>query len=171
MDVLTAIKGRRSIRSFTTAPIEDEKVDALKDALIWAPSAGNLQSRHFYFVRNNTVKARLSTAALGQNFIEDAPLVVVGCVDLSIGRRYAERGLDLYCIQDVACSIENMLLTAYSLGLGSVWVGAFVEDDVFNILKPPRHLRPVAIVPIGYPAEDPAPPPRGAHTNLIEDIV
>lgn len=171
MDVLTAIKGRRSIRSFTTAPIEDEKVGALKDALIWAPSAGNLQSRHFYFVRNNTVKARLSTAAFGQDFIEDVPLVVVGCVDLNIGRRYSERGLDLYCIQDVACSVQNMLLLAHSLGLAGVWVGAFVEDEVFEILKPPKHLRPVVIVPIGYPAEDPAPPPRVTRANAIEDIV
>src|SRR3989338_11023676 len=103
MDVLTAIKGRRSIRKFQPKDIEPEKAEALKDALIWAPSAGNMQSWRFYFVYNKGVKERIVKAALGQRFISDAPLVVVGCVDYDIESRYGERGVGGQSIQEGAC--------------------------------------------------------------------
>ena len=74
-----------------------------------------------------------------------------------IEKFYGSRGGELYAIQDVACSIENMMLAACSLGLGSVWVGAFDEYGVAKILDMPSHLRPVAIVPVGYPGQSPLP--------------
>ena len=170
MDVITAIKGRRSVRRFKGAEIEPEKIEALKDALIWAPSAGNLQSRRFYFIYNAEVKKKLVDAALGQRFILQAPLVVVGCADLAIGDYYRERGMYLYCIQDVACSIQNMMLAAFGIGLGSVWVGAFEEDDVAKALNLPGHLRPLAIVPVGYPEQTPGTPGRVAHRDAVTEI-
>jgi len=170
MDVLTAIKNRRSIRRFVNKEIPKEAVDALKDALIWAPSAGNLQGRRFYFVFNNDIKKKIVDAALHQTFIAQAPLVVVPCADLLIGRHYGKRGEELYCIQDVACSIENMMLAAHSLGLGTVWVGAFHEEDVASILEMPPHLRPVAIVPVGYPAHTPSPPRRVEKDEAIIEV-
>ena len=171
MDVLTAIRGRRSIRSFKGDEIEPEKIEVLKDALVWAPSAGNLQSRFFYFVYNDDVKRRLVGAALGQEFILEAPLVVVGCADTGrIAVRYRERGVYLYCIEDLACSIQNMMLAAYSEGLGSVWVGAFHENEVAGILEMPEHHRPLAIVPVGYPDEDPVPPERVAHKDAVKEV-
>ncbi|MBI3754987.1 MAG: nitroreductase family protein, partial [Deltaproteobacteria bacterium] len=86
MDVMTAIKNRRSIRRFLDKEIPEEAVEALKDSLIWAPSAGNLQSRRFYFVFNSDIKKQIVDAALHQTFIAQAPLVVVACADLLIGR-------------------------------------------------------------------------------------
>ncbi len=170
MDVIRAIRERRSIRRFKPQGIEPEKIELLKDALIWAPSAGNLQSRRFYFVYNQKIKDRLTFAALGQAFISEAPLVVVGCADLRIYHYYRERGTDLYCIQDVACSIENLMLAAYSVGLGTVWVGAFEEDEVSTILGLDGHLRPLAIVPVGYPDENPLPPQRVSHDEAIVEL-
>ncbi len=170
MEVIEAIRGRRSIRRFKPREIEPEKVEVLKDALIWAPSAGNLQSRRFYFVFNPGVKRGLARAALAQRFIEEAPLVVVGCGDLRIGRYYGERGINLYCIQDLSCSIQNLMLTAFDLGLGSVWVGAFYEDEVKGVLSLPDNLRPLAIVPIGYPAHNPAPPGRVSVDEAVVEI-
>src|SRR3989338_7428232 len=107
MDVLTAIKNRRSIRRFLSKEIPQEAIEALKDALIWAPSAGNLQSRRFYFVFNADKKKQIVDAALHQTFIAQAPLVVIACADLLIGKYYDKRGEELYCLQDVACAIEN----------------------------------------------------------------
>jgi nitroreductase len=170
MDILKAIKERRSIRDFQKREIPDEIIDKLIDALIWAPSAGNLQSRKFYFIKDESIKKKIVAAALNQYFIADAPLVIVGCTDSRISNKYGERGIYLYSIQDVAVSIMGMMLTAHENGLGSTWVGAFHEDAVFKVLKMPSNLRPVAIVPVGYPSKVPHPPPRVFKGEAVEVI-
>jgi nitroreductase len=154
------IKERRSIRKFQRKEIPEKIIDKLITALIWAPSAGNLQSRKFYFVFNQEIKEKLVKAAFGQDFIGRAPLVIVGCSDDKISWRYGERGKNLYSICDVAASIQNMMLLAHSENLGSVWVGAFEEKEVAKILNLPDNLRPIVIVPVGYPAEKPLAPAR-----------
>jgi len=154
------IRNRRSIRRFETREIEEEQVERILDAAKWAPSAGNLQARNFILVRNSRKKAELAEAALSQEFISDAPLVIVVCAnEKKSSERYGSRG-ELYSIQDATASIQNILLTVHSLGLGACWVGAFDESKVKKILKIPRGVRPVAILPIGYPAESPPAPPR-----------
>lgn len=160
MSVLDTIKRRRSIRDFEDREIPEETVDALIEAIRWAPSAGNLQSRKFYFVFNPDLKKGLVRSALNQSFIARAPLAVVACADRRISSRYGERGVHLYSIQDVAASVMNMMLVAHEMGLGSVWVGAFDESGVCKILDLPGNLRPVALIPIGYPALIPAAPSR-----------
>ncbi|MFQ5956356.1 MAG: nitroreductase family protein [Candidatus Brocadiales bacterium] len=171
MSVLEIIKKRRSVRRFQgSREISKEIIDELIEALIWAPSAGNLQSRRFYFVRNQAVKDGLVKAAWGQGFIAEAPLVIVACADMHIGTYYGSRGTELYALQDVAASIQNLLLLAYEHGLATVWVGAFDEQDAAEALKLPGHLRPVAIVPVGYPAEEPFAPRRVSDKNAIEFI-
>jgi nitroreductase len=168
MDILKAIRERRSIRNFQKKDIPKEIVDKLIDSLIWAPSAGNLQARKFFFVKDAKLKEDIAAAALNQDFIAEAPLVIIGCTDSRISSRYGERGEYLYTIQDVAASIMGMMLVAHENGLGTVWVGAFNEDDVFDILKLPKNLRPVAIVPVGYPAKIPSPPPRVSRREAVE---
>ena len=170
MDILKAVKERRSIRDFQKKKIPDELLDKLMEALIWAPSAGNLQSRKFYFIKNERTREMLARAALTQNFIAEAPLVIVGCTDSRISYKYGERGVDLYSIQDVALSIMGMMLVAHEKGLGSTWVGAFHEGEVVKILRLPRHLRPVTIVPVGYPSKIPSPPPRVSKKEAVEVI-
>lgn len=168
MEILKAIKERRSIRSFQKKDISGEIVDKLIDALIWAPSAGNLQARKFLFVKDAKLKKGIVSSALGQSFIAEAPLVIVGCTDSRISGRYGERGVYLYSIQDVAASIMGMMLVAHENGLGTVWVGAFDEEEVFNLLNLPENLRPVAIVPVGYPLVAPPPPPRVSKHEAVE---
>jgi nitroreductase len=170
MDILRAIKERRSIRDFQKRKIPDEIIDKLIDALIWAPSAGNLQSRKFYFIKDESIKKKIASAALNQYFIAEAPLVIVGCTDSRISSKYGERGIYLYSIQDVAVSIMGMMLVAHENGLGSTWIGAFHEDAVFEVLKMPSNLRPVAIVPVGYPSKVPHPPPRVSKGEAVEVI-
>ncbi len=167
MDVLKAVKERRSIRKFLKKGIPEDAIDKLIEAIIWAPSAGNLQSRKFYFIKNSELKQQLTSAAFGQNFIADAPLTIVACTDNKISKRYGERGAHLYSIQDVSVSIMNMMLIAHELGLGTVWVGAFDEWQVFEILQMPQNLRPVAIIPVGYPAKIPSAPRRVSKNEAV----
>lgn len=170
MDILRAVKERRSIRDFQKKKIPQDLMKKLMEALIWAPSAGNLQSRKFYFITNETVKKLLAQAALNQNFLIEAPLVIVGCSDSRISYKYGDRGINLYAIQDVALSIMGMMLVAHENGLGTIWVGAFHEQEVAHIVRLPRHLRPVAIVAVGYPSKIPSPPPRVSIKEAVEVI-
>ncbi len=171
MNILDIIKNRRSVRDFTDQKILEGEVDALIDALRWAPSAGNFQSRKFYFFFNKDIRNKLAQAGFKQDFVSfiaTAPLVVVACADLSIASRYGERGTHLYCIQDTAASVQNLLLAAHGLGLGTCWVGAFREEKVREILLLPNNLRPVVIVPVGYPARTPKAPDRVSRIAAVE---
>lgn len=132
-----------------------------------APSAGNTQEWNFIVVKDEEIKKKLAKAALDQDFIAEAPVVIVVCADLEkISLRYGKRGELLYSIQDTALAIQNILLSAHALGLGSCFVGAFDEERVKSILELPDNLRPLAILPIGYPAEQPEKPRRINFENL-----
>ncbi len=170
MTVLDAIKRRRSIRDYHNKDIPETILESLMEALRWAPSAGNLQSRRFYFVLSLDGRKKLARAALNQNFIASAPLVVVACLDRRIAARYGDRGVNLYAVQDVSASVMNMMLVAQELGLGTVWVGAFHEFEVFEILEMPDFLRPIGLVPVGYPSRTPGPTSRLGREELITVI-
>jgi len=168
LDVFEAIKTRRSIRAFTREEISDEEIEKILDAARWAPSAGNIQPWIFVIVRKPNIKRRISEAALNQFFIEEAPVVIVVCADQERSRMgYGNRGVNLYCIQDTAAATQNILLAAHALGLGACWVGAFDEEEVRFILRAPRRVRPVAIVPIGHPAEK----PRGIFKRPLSEVI
>jgi nitroreductase len=157
MELSEAIKGRKSIRAFKKQDAPEEIVEKLIDAATWAPSAGNIQPWEFVIVRKPAIKKKLAQAALNQPFIEEAPVVIVVCADekrSSMG--YGVRGGTLYCIQDTAAATQNILLTAYSLGLGTCWVGAFNEDEAKKAVNAPEGIRPVAIIPVGYANEAPS---------------
>jgi nitroreductase len=154
VDVQEAIKGRRSVRSFIKKSVSSKLVEELIAAACMAPSAGNIQPWEFVVVRKEEIKKKLAEAALGQSFVEDAPVVIAVCANQErSSQRYNLRGKTLYCIQDTAAATQNILLAAYSYGLGTCWIGAFEEDQVRAVLKIPPRTRPVAIVPVGYPAE------------------
>lgn len=168
LDVFEAIKNRRSIRKFERKVVSEEQVERLVDAARHAPSAGNIQPWEFVIVRSQHIKHQLSIAALNQTFIEAAPVVIVVCAnEARSGQGYGSRGVNLYCIQDTAAATENMLLAAHGMGLGACWVGAFREEMVRKVLNIPIHVRPVAIIPIGYPSVKPA--PRGRRP--IREVV
>ena len=161
MNILDIIKNRRSVREFTDRNIPESAIDVLIEAIRWAPSAGNLQSRKFYFVFNEEIRRQLAQAELKQNFasfIAHAPLVVVACADRQIASRYGERGISLYCIQDTAASVQNLLLAAHDLSLGTCWVGAFKEEKVKEVLKSARQPGSSCHRSGGVSCEDPESP-------------
>ncbi|OGS43119.1 MAG: nitroreductase [Euryarchaeota archaeon RBG_13_57_23] len=167
MDVVECIQGRTSIRVFRQDPVDDEIVNEALRLANLAPSAGNLQARDFFVVRDLKTKKALMEAALDQDFVKTAPVDIVCCANLERIQHYGERGRSLYCLQDVAAAIQNMTLYLHSIGLGSVWVGAFNEEKAREALNLPDHLRPVAIISIGYPGE------KGIHRKRLplEQIV
>lgn len=168
MDVLEAIRGRRSVRAFKNEDISAETVDKLLDAACWAPSAGNIQPWEFIIVKKPEIKTRLVEAALDQSFIGEAPVVIVVCADEDrISQRYGQRGRTLYCIQDTAAAVQNIHLAAHSLGLGTCWVGAFNEDETRTILNIPHGTRPIAMIPVGYADESPSPKSKRPKSQII----
>ncbi len=170
MNLMDTIKKRRSIRSYKNKAIEIEKLDAMKEALNWAPSAGNMESRHFYFVTNNILRRELTKATRGQHYIEEAPLCIVGCAELTIKDKYGQRGSELYAVQDVACSFMNAMLMAHSLELGSVWIGAFDENEVSKAINLPDNHRPVAMLALGYPNENPEVPDKKSIKEMVTEL-
>lgn len=168
MDVFEAIKQRRSIRRYKKQDITADIVIKLVEAAIMAPSAGNVQPYHLVIVRSEKVRQQLSEAAFNQKMILEVPIVIVVCVDeRQASRKYGDRGKTLYCIQDSAAAIQNMLLAAYSLGLGTCWIGAFNEHDTKEAVNAPREIRPVAIIPIGYPNESPEQTSRRSFNEVV----
>lgn len=154
MDDHTMFRRRFSCRSYRHDPVPRSAIDAMLDAALWAPSAGNLQPWRFVVVLEAGLRRALASAAYGQSFVAAAPTVIVVCaVPDESARHYGRRGHDLYCLQDTAAATENLLLAAVDLGLGACWVGAFDEHAVARVLTLPDGWRPVAMVPVGFPAE------------------
>lgn len=152
MEVWEAITSRVSVRRFSNAEVPDELVDRLLEAACRAPTAGNLQPWRFWVVRDQGIKNGLASAAWGQSFVAEAPVVIVVCIDLDVcAHGYGSRGETLYGIQDTAAAVENMLLMATSEGWGACWVGAFSEGAVREELRLAEGLRPVAMVAVGEP--------------------
>jgi SagB-type dehydrogenase family enzyme len=134
-----------------------EIVEKLLEAACWAPSAGNIQPWEFIIIRKPETKASLVEAAFNQVFIAEAPVVIVVCADEDRSwQRYGSRGRTLYCLQDTAAAAQNVHLAAYSLGLGTCWVGAFNEEETRSILNVPEGTRPIAMIPVGYADESPS---------------
>ena len=157
---------RRSVRAYAEGELSREDIEKLIEAAILAPSAGNLQPWEFIAVTDPETKMRLVDAALGQSFIAQASVVIVVCaVPSRSASRYGRRGAELYCLQDTAAAVENILLTAAANGLGACWVGAFDEERVAEVIGVPEGVRPVALIPIGPPAET---PPRRPRRSLKE---
>ncbi|HUL39040.1 MAG TPA: nitroreductase family protein [Methanomassiliicoccales archaeon] len=167
MDVRETIEERASVRAFTDEPVPDELVMETLRLGTLAPSAGNLQARDFVVVRGADTKAKLAKASFGQEFVEKAPVVIVCCANLARIRNYGIRGTDLYCLQDVAACVENMLLFIASQGYGACWVGAFDETQVSKILELPESVRPVVILPMGRPKDPLRRTPRLKLETLV----
>jgi nitroreductase len=137
-----------------SAPVKPEHITQILDAGTHAPSAGNIQDWRFVVIKDRGKRIQLAEASMSQMWIADAPVLIVVCTNMDkISERYGDRGRDLYSIQDTAAAVQNMLLAAHALGLASCWIGSFSEDAVTHILKIPEDVRPVAILPIGYPSE------------------
>ena len=169
MEFEEVLRKRHSIRKFEEKEIPAEIIKKILELSNLSPSAGNLQARKVVLIKDKKIKEEIVQAALGQDFISEAPIVFVVCADLeeSVGK-YGERGKELYSIQDATIFASYLQLAATSLGLASCWVGAFEEEEVKRVLELPGGLKPIAIIPVGYPAESPY---RTSRKDLDEIII
>lgn len=167
MQFFDVIDRRRSIRAYRAAAVERSKLDAVLSAARLAPSAGDLQAYVILLVENPDTKSALAEAALGRDFIADAPLVLVFLADRRRSEgKYGSRGATLFCLQDATIAAAYVQLAAAAEGLGTCWVGAFDEARVASAINAPAHLRPVALMPLGNADEAPARPPRRPLSEL-----
>jgi nitroreductase len=168
MDFFDVIKRRRSIRAFKPGIPPEEKLNAILEAVRIAPSAGNVQAFKIKIVKDPATKKALAKASFGQSFVEAAPWVLAFVEDPEPSRKkYGSRGADLYALQDATIACTHAHLAAFALGLGSVWVGAFSPTEAATALGLPSGLVPVALLPIGLPAEEPQPTPRKPLKELL----
>ena len=152
MEFYDVLKKRHSVRDFAPKEVEQQKVKRILEAAQKAPSAGNLQAYKVYVVRSKEAKESIVIAALYQDFIAQAPVLLVFCADKAqSAAKYGERGAGLYAIQDATLAAAYSQLAATAEGLSCVWVGAFDPLEVSRIIKADSHEVPVALVPIGYP--------------------
>jgi len=149
--VMNNIFTRTSIRKFTNQVVEHEKIEEILRAGMFAPSAGNQQPWEFYVVTNKKLIEQLAAVHIYSTPTGNAPVAIVPCYRLDgIYPQYAQI--------DLAACVQNMLLQADALELGSVWIGIAPEKErmqkVREILNLPEHLTAFAIVPVGYPLEE-----------------
>ena len=168
-DFLALSKSRRSVRKYKEKDVTKEQLIRLIDAAQSAPSGGNCQPWHFYVIKDKKIQAEIKEKACGQDWILTASAFIVICTEAGRSEKnYGERGRDLYSIQDTAAAIQNILLCAKNMGLGTCWCGAFDEGKLSEILNLPEKFRPVGLIPVGYPADDSCPP---QNRRPIEEIV
>ena len=173
MDVVEAIKTRRSVRKYKTTPVDDKLVEQVLEAARWAPSWANTQCWRFVVVRDGGIQARLAEA-LGSNpateAVRSAPVVIVACAVLGrAGFRQGQPTTDKgdWFMFDVALAMQNLVLAAHSLGLGTVHVGSFDAKKAASILGVPQGFCVVSMTPLGYPDQEPAVRPRRALSEIV----
>jgi nitroreductase len=157
MDVMEAIRTRRSVRRYEDTPVEDEKLMAVLEAGRLAPSAKNLQEWRFIVVRDAATRQKLVKVARDQAFVGEAPVVIACCADTD---EHVMRCGQLCYPIDVAIAIDHMTLAAVELGLGTCWIGSFYEDQAKEALGIPPAIRVVELLTLGYPKHGDAGRPR-----------
>ena len=176
MSVHEAIRGRRSIRRFTDQEVTGEQLALMFDAARWAPSWGNSQCWEIIVVRNREIRRKLQETLTPRNpagpAMDTAPLVLVlaagmgksGCYKGERVTKFSE-----WFLYDLGLATQNICLTAHSLGLGSVIVGAFAHDRVKEILGLPAGYEAVTMIPVGHAAHHPAAPKRREVAEFVHD--
>jgi len=145
MDVLSAIRARRSIRKYEKKPIPKEVLEDLLDSARLAPSANNLQRFHIVVVTDDRLKERLVHVCGGQDFIAECSAFLVGVT---------EPGAFYSCV-DMTIALDHLSLRAIELGLGTCWIGDFEPEKVKGVLDIPGDRELPICMTLGYPAQVP----------------
>lgn len=166
--VMDNILTRTSIRHYTDEPVTDAEVATMLRAAMAAPTAINLQPWQFIVVRDTAVRARLVSAKVNRMYAE-APCLIVICGDTTSTFKRHDDPADAPAVArpnpnwmiDCSAATENLLLAAHELGLGAVWTACWPYKERYQVVKDvlgiPEEVMPLAVVPVGHPAESPAP--------------
>jgi len=151
MDIIEAIKSRRSVRKFSDKKIDSDKLINILEATRFAPSAFNRQEWRFVVVKDSETIHKLVKEAKTLPFVAQSPVVIVACAKSS--------GPIMSCGQpcfviDVAIALDHMSLAAMEYGVNSCWVSIFDENIVKKIFDIPEKVRVIALMLLGYPSEE-----------------
>ena len=149
MDVMEAIKRRRSIRKYKKEPISEEQVTQILEAGRWAPSRGNSQPWKFIVLKNAQGLRDLAEATPTGKFLAEAPLGIAVVVDPNASKHPEQEG---------AAAIQNMLLAVHALGLGACWISVYgtdSEEKAKQLLQIPDEEWLLSLISVGYSAETP----------------
>jgi nitroreductase len=166
MDLMEAIKTRRSIRKYRETRVPENLLKEVLNAARLAPSADNAQPWKIIVVRDEQMKHKVTQACNGQKFLIQAPVVLVVCGIPEEAFQTVGGYMSSHVI-DASIALDHITLAAHSLGLGTCWVAWFKEEKVKDILGIPEDVRVVALTPLGYPDESPERPSRKNLEELI----
>jgi len=165
-DLMDIIKGRRSMRKYQDKEIPEESLNQILESVRWAPSWANTQCWEVIIVKDPGIKEQLQATLIrnpATKAMAQAPVVLVLCGKLKISGYYdgrVETKLGDWFMFDLGIASQNIGLTAYNLGLGTVIVGLFDHNRVKEILGVPDGYEVVTMIPLGYPAKEPEAPKR-----------
>jgi len=165
MDIMQAIRTRKSVRKYLAKPIEEEKLQKILEASRLAPSASNRQEWRFVIVKDEKTRKQLAGAAGSQIFVGEAPVVIVACAETD--GHIMRCGQPCHLI-DVAITLDHISLMAVELGLGTCWIGHFDADKVKRILRIPEEIQVIELMPLGYPVDA---SPQDKKRMSLEEIV
>ena len=154
MEFFDVIKTRRSVRSYKPDSIPDEVLKRVMNAARIAPSGGNRQPTRHIIVKDNAQKQALVPLCNGQEFIAQAPAIIVACGKEIQTNRGGYMG-NLSMLVDTAIAVDHLTLAARAEGLGTCWIGSFKNTEIKAFLKIPEPFQVVALTPLGYPDGDP----------------
>jgi len=162
---MSLLIGRRSIRRYRSDPVPDELLQQVLEAGRWAPSASNRQPWSFIVIRDPAMRRAVAQHAayyfIRWAHVEEAPVIIALCGDAR-SRVYRQ-----FLHEDIGLAGAYVMLQASALGLGTCWIGGLDRQALSDILKLPQHVELVALLTLGYPAEEPPPPPRKPLEELV----
>ncbi|MGA2385212.1 MAG: nitroreductase family protein [Candidatus Bathyarchaeia archaeon] len=160
MEFMNVITSRKSVRDFLGKAVEEEKLMKILEAARLAPSWANKQGCKYVVVKNKSTINELATGFT--SWLSEAPVILAACIDPKDSGSH--NGMDYYLV-DVGISMQQLVLAATDLGLGTCWIGGFDEDKVKKVLEIPSNIRVVALTPIGYPA------PMSERSKTVREFV
>jgi len=174
MDLMEAIRGRRSIRKYKPDPIPEDTLQKIMEAVRWSPSWANTQCWEVIIVRDPNMKSALANTLTKTNpslsSMTEASIVLVLCGKKGVsgfkkGEAATVKGD--WLMFDTGIAMQTLCLTAHSLGLGTVVVGLFDHKKVEEILGVPQNVEVVAMTPLGYPATEGSVPKRKEISEFV----
>jgi len=159
------IARRYSVRAYKPDPVEEEKLQQVLEAARLAPTAANRQPFRLIVIHTSGREAELKRIYDRDWFVQ-APLVICACAVPAEGwvRRDGKRYTDV----DVAIVMDHLVLAATNVGLGTCWIAAFDPDAAREVLGLPDDVEPIALTPLGYPADSPRPKERKPLSELVK---
>lgn len=168
MELMEAIRTRRSIRKFQNRPVPDDMLKTIIEAAMLAPSAGNQQPWHFVVIKDRKKLDAIPSFHPYSKMVLQVPVAILICGDPD------QKPWPDFWVQDCSAAAQNLLLAARDLGLGTVWTGVYPDksrmDGFRKSFAIPEHIFPFALIPVGWPVGDFLPADRFNPERIHQEI-